>query len=338
MKPDCVRARVRSDLVADDAARARDHREDARRQPGVDDALGELHGADSGRGRRRPDDRIARRERRCDDLGGHRVGPVPRRDDADHAAGYAVGEHPLRGVDRRRHRARQTSRISCGHAPVDDQLLDLAVRLGVQRLALVEGEHPRELVAPLLDQVRDALHRCRALESRARRPGAPRRIRRGDRLLRVLARAFGQRAETLPCRRARRLEARAGLRLCPRSADDHRVVASRDAHARPWPVAAPAGRSPAPPPRDDTRGTVLSGPVPDVLCPPAPRRECRPRNARFIASPSRTRCDRSPRRPRRRPPARCRSSAGPRMRSGRASGSPPRRSRAPASSGCPRRR
>src|SRR5439155_26247655 len=66
-------------------------------------------------------------------------------------------------------------------------------------------------------------------------------------------------------------------------------------HARPSPAAAPAGRlpatapakpapsllagsveptpaCPAPPPSGATRGTVLSGPVLPILCPPAPHR------------------------------------------------------------------
>src|SRR6185436_15964110 len=55
---------------------------------------------------------------------------------------------------------------------------------------------------------------------------------------------------------------------------------SGSAHARPWPASAPAGRSPAPPPPAAARGTGPSGPVPLVLCPPAPHRERRPRNAR----------------------------------------------------------
>ncbi len=52
-----------------------------------------------------------------------------------------------------------------------------------------------------------------------------------------------------------------------------------DHQPRPSPAPAPVGRSPAPPAPDAARGTVLSGPVLLVLCPPAPRRERRPRNA-----------------------------------------------------------
>ena len=37
--------------------------------------------------------------------------------------------------------------------------------------------------------------------------------------------------------------------------------------SRPWPAAAPAGQSPAPPPPDAAGGTVLSGPVLRILFP-----------------------------------------------------------------------
>ena len=61
------------------------------------------------------------------------------------------------------------------------------------------------------------------------------------------------------------------------------------AHARPWPTTAPARRSRAPRTPGAARSTVPSGPVPRVLCPPAPHRERRPRNARAppVTSPIR---------------------------------------------------
>jgi hypothetical protein len=61
---------------------------------------------------------------------------------------------------------------------VGDQLVDLAVSLRVQRLALVESQRQCKLVPPLRDQARDALHRLRALERRPRRPVARRGVGR----------------------------------------------------------------------------------------------------------------------------------------------------------------
>src|SRR5207245_11530926 len=40
--------------------------------------------------------------------------------------------------------------------------------------------------------------------------------------------------------------------------------------SRPWPAAAPAGQSPAPPPPDAAGGTVLPGPVPPTTCTSGP--------------------------------------------------------------------
>ena len=103
------------------------------------------------------------------------------RDDADDAARDAVGEDPLRCVDRGRQRAVQPRRVGGRHAPVLDELLHLAVRLGVERLALIERQRAREIVAALLDQVGDAVHGGRPLEGGARSPVAPRGVRGRDR-------------------------------------------------------------------------------------------------------------------------------------------------------------
>ena len=230
---DCLRARAPGDLVADDRAGAGHHREDAGRQLGVDDALGELDRADRGRRSGHPDDRVPGRERRRDHLGGHRVRPVPRGDDADDAARDAVGEDPLRCVHRGRQRAGDTRRVGGCHAPVHDELLDLAVGLGVERLALVERQRAGEVVAALLDEIGDAVHGGGPLEGGARSPVASRGVRGGDCATRVLARPLGQRPQALPRRRARRLEARSRLGLDPLASDHHRVVGRRNAHACP---------------------------------------------------------------------------------------------------------
>ena len=88
----------------------------------------------------------------------------------DHAARHAIGEDAFVGVDRRRHQAIEPGRLGGGHAEVDDELLDLAVRLGHQRLALVERQRPRQLVAPRLDGAGHAFHGRGSLEGRPPRP------------------------------------------------------------------------------------------------------------------------------------------------------------------------
>ena len=80
-------------------------------------------------------------------------------------------------------------RVGGSHPEVEDQLLDLAVRLGLEGLALVRGEGAGELVAPALeDRARSAPGRPRvrtgtgrptlaAPRRRRRSPGARRRVR-----------------------------------------------------------------------------------------------------------------------------------------------------------------
>ena len=67
--------------------------------------------------------------------------------------GHAVDEDALRGIDRRRHEALDAGRVGRGHPEVQDQLLDLAVGLGEERLALVLGQGPGQLVPACLDGV-----------------------------------------------------------------------------------------------------------------------------------------------------------------------------------------
>ena len=63
---------------------------------------------------------------------------------------------------------------------------------------------------------------------------------------------------------------------CRAAADD------LDPHARPSPATATGRRSRPPPPPGAAACTVLSGPVLQILCPPAPHPQRRPRNARAI--------------------------------------------------------
>ena len=194
------------------------------RDPGVRDALGQRDGTYGGRRSSRPDDRVAGRERRSDDLGGHRVGPVPRRDDADDSARHAIDEDALRRVDRRRQRALEPRRLGRGLPEVADELVDLVVRLRDERLPLVERERARKGFAPTLD----LSWRPARVPPRARRPTARpsrrRLVRRVDRAPRVLPRSLGDRADTFAARRALGVEPGAGLALDPGAADQHRDV------------------------------------------------------------------------------------------------------------------
>ena len=82
-------------------------------------------------------------------------------------------------------------------APVLHELLDLVARLG-DRLALVERQRLRERLAPLLDDVGDAVHappRARTASLRAQRVGGA--VRGPDRELRVVAVALRHLADRL---------------------------------------------------------------------------------------------------------------------------------------------
>ena len=142
---------------------------------------------DRGRRRGRPDDGVPAGERGRDQLGRHRVRPVPRSDHPDHAARPADEQHALAGRHRVRQPALQPLPVLGGVPPVEDQLLDLVVRLA-QRLALVERQRARELVAAPFDRVaRPGASRRRARTRwRAPTPSAA-AVRRRDRALCVLA-------------------------------------------------------------------------------------------------------------------------------------------------------
>ena len=99
------------------------------------------------------------------------------RDDADDALRDAVDEDALRRVDRGREQALDARRVGGGHPEVQDELLDLAVGLGVERLALVLGQ-ARAPARPCDASIAcgDPLQRRRALERRrcGPRPARPR--------------------------------------------------------------------------------------------------------------------------------------------------------------------
>ena len=218
---DRMRAGVAGELVADDRPRARDQVDHPRRQVGVGDALGERGRRRGGRDGRRPDDGVARCERRRDQLGRHRVRPVPRRDHGNDAARPADEQDALRGRHRARDPALQPLAVLGAGAPERGELVDLVVGLGEQRLALVERQHPGELVAAPLDGVGDPVQGGRALE-RAR-PGPARHSpsRRVDRRASVRAVALRDLADRRPARGRRRGEGLVRRRVDPGAADEH---------------------------------------------------------------------------------------------------------------------
>ena len=170
MNPTVATPGVRGHLVADHGAGAGDEVEGTGRQVGLGDHLGERHRAHAGRGRRREDDRVPAREGGRNDLAGHRVRPVPRADDARHAARDPVDEHAVALGHRRRDEALDPHGVGRRHLEVRDQLLDLVERLRPQRLALVQRQRARHLVPSTIDRLGDAPHRPRAVEGGEPRP------------------------------------------------------------------------------------------------------------------------------------------------------------------------
>ena len=127
---------------------------------------------DRRRRRRRPDDGVAARKRGRDQLGRHRVGPVPRRDHADHAARPAEEQHLLAGRDRVRKAALEPLRrprprcASRGRAP-RPRRATRAIGLPWSSVSVRASS-----VAPRLDRVGDAVHRGCALERGRAAPSA----------------------------------------------------------------------------------------------------------------------------------------------------------------------
>jgi hypothetical protein len=240
-EPDRVSARTGHDLVADDAPGAGDQVEHARRKLRVDDALRELDCAHRGRSGRRPDHGVSGGERRRQDLRRHRVRPVPRSHGADDPSRDAIDEDALGCVHGRWHQTVDARRVGGGHSEVLLQLADLVVRLGVERLSLVERQRAGEVVAPLGYQVSDALKRLRPLERGASGPSSPGRVGGCDSPLGVLAGSLRDGADALSRGRAGRLHRRAGLALDPLACDEHAVVHAAD--LMPLGPANPVGRS-----------------------------------------------------------------------------------------------
>ena len=68
-----------------------------------------------------------------------------------------AGEHELAWARGRQDAPFEALQVLCRDAEVLGSLVDLAERLGHERLALVEREQVAELFAPPLDGVRDAV-------------------------------------------------------------------------------------------------------------------------------------------------------------------------------------
>ena len=214
-------ARAHGQLVADLGTGAEHEVEHAGRQVGLGHALGEQARAHRGGGGRGPDHAVAARQRRSQHLGGHRVGPVPGRDQPQHAERPAQQQHPPPRRGALRHDSLHALAVLRGHAKELDQLSDLALGLGLERLALVECEHARQLVGPAFALVGHAVQQLGPFVAGPGAPTSERPVGRGDGAPRVLAIAVGHRPEHLAGGRAGGLDGGAARRVAPLAVDEH---------------------------------------------------------------------------------------------------------------------
>ena len=170
--------------------------DDARRQPGVGEAPGELEDRDGRLFRRLEDDRAARAERRRDLPGRHQQRVVPRndlRDDADRLAQRedhrVVGHGHDIAVNLGRH-ARVVLEARRG-------IRDVALRFD-DGLAARERFERRELVGAIAQRPGDAQQDAAALVRRRVPPRAVERLaRRGDRRVDIFSAGVGRRRDNL---------------------------------------------------------------------------------------------------------------------------------------------
>ena len=130
-------------------------------------------------------DRAADGERRRRLARDHRGGEVPRRDPGGDADRLAQHHDPPVGLLRGNRVAVDALRLLAEPLEERGRVGDLGARLG-ERLALLAGEQPRELVLPLQHQVREAAQDQRSLLGGARTPRRLRALGRGDRAARLL--------------------------------------------------------------------------------------------------------------------------------------------------------
>ena len=205
-------------LVTHDRTGTRDEVEDARRQVGLPDTLRQQRRAVCGARRRRPDDRVAGRERGRDDLGRHRVGPVPGRDYRHRPNRPAHHQDALPGHRALRDRTLDPNPVLSRAVPHRDQLVDLVVGLA-QRLALVERRRGRELVTTIGAAIGHAVKHSRPRERRLPLPEPGGGHRSPHRVTRVGASSLSDLAQLLAGRGAGGGEGRSGFRLAPAAVD-----------------------------------------------------------------------------------------------------------------------
>src|SRR4051812_14887847 len=150
--------------------------------------LGQLQRRHRGRRRRLEDDRAAGRERRADLPHRHHQRVVPRRDLARDAGRLAADHRRVALEVLARRLALEVARRAREEAQVVDHRGQLVVLERLQRLAGVGRLELRDLVAVLLDRVRERQQRGRALGRRAAAPRLERALRGLDRAVDVLRR------------------------------------------------------------------------------------------------------------------------------------------------------
>ncbi len=210
--------------IADDGPRTGDVVEYPGRQARPGQHLGK-HRAAAGRCGRggHPDDGVARGHGRREQLGAHGVGPVPRAHHGDDAQWHPGGHDAAVCRGGSGQPALAALGVLPGHPEVLGQLVDLVVRLGGQRLALVLGQGAGQLLAAFADPGDDLLAIARAVEGGGGSPGRPGGAGGGDGVVDVGRGAGRHRRERLARRRAdgRR---RAAVAVAPGPVDVQQVL------------------------------------------------------------------------------------------------------------------
>src|SRR5439155_25214510 len=158
---------------------------------------------------------------RGDQLGGHREGPVPGRDDPVYAARIVPGQDELARARGWQDSTFEALEVLRRYSKVLGRLVHLAQRFRHHRLALVESEQVSQLLAAALDRLRDPVQPPRSLETLEAGHRGPRPVGGLDGALRIGARALRDLRDGLAGGRADRVESLAALRLDPLAVDEH---------------------------------------------------------------------------------------------------------------------
>src|SRR5262245_16818156 len=214
-----------------DVARAVDDVDNAVGQPGIRHDLHEVGHRD-----RRPlgwldHDRVADGDTRRDELDRDEGREVPRGDRGVDAVRLAEREDPLRRVLRRDDRRLHPLHVFRRDAEVLRGLVDVAESLARIRLALLERQLARELLAPLIDQVRDRVTDAPAIPGRERSPFRLSLARRGNRPIDVFCARIRRLRERLTRYRRDDLPGAVAGRGDPLAADEVVQGADGDRHA-----------------------------------------------------------------------------------------------------------